>query len=127
MLTSSSFVASLDAGLFPMLTYINAWENRATKIYLYSSNMVGYHLLWINQINYIKISFGIGKHILLFNTQRLEITTFVGRRSTNLVRAPLDNARSAPSKYLLSQFSNHFKGREWIVWEKRAREGMLRQ
>jgi hypothetical protein len=22
---------------------------------------------------------------------------------------------------------DHLKGREWIVWEKRAREGMLRQ
>jgi hypothetical protein len=42
----------------------------------------------------------------------------------NLVHAPLDNAPSAPSEYLLSQFSDHLKGREWIVWEKRE---MLRQ
>ena len=127
MLTSSSFVSSLDVCLLPKMTYINAWENRATKIYLYSSNMVGYHLLWINQINYIKISFGIGKHILLFNIQRLEITTFAGRCSANLVRAPLNNVPSAPSKFLLSQSTDHFKGMEWIVWEKRAREEMLRQ
>jgi hypothetical protein len=102
-------------------------KTRLHRLYLCSSIRVGYHLLCINQIKYIKISFGIGKHILLFNTQRLEITTFAGLRSANLVWAPLENSRSAPSKYLLSQFVDQFKGREWILWEKRAREGMLRQ
>jgi hypothetical protein len=63
---------------------------------------------------------GQGKEILLFNTQRLEITTFAGRCSVNLVWAPLNNAPSAPSKCLLSQSTDHLKGREWIVWEKRG-------
>jgi hypothetical protein len=68
-----------------------------------------------------------GKEILLFNTQRLEITTFTGRRSANVVRDPLDNAPSTPSKFLLSQYVDHFRKREGIVWEKWEREGMLRQ
>jgi hypothetical protein len=67
----------------------------------------------------IKISFGTGKKIILFNIQRLEITTFAGRCSMNLVRDPLDIARSAPSEFLLSKSVDHFKGREGIVWEKR--------
>jgi hypothetical protein len=52
-----------------------------------------------------------GKEIILFNTQRLEITTFEGPRSTNLVWAPLENAPSAPSKLLLSQSTDHLKGK----------------
>jgi len=41
----------------------------------------------------------------------------------NLVWDPLDNAPSAPSEDLLSQYYAHLKEREWILWEKR---GMLR-
>jgi hypothetical protein len=39
---------------------------------------------------------GQGKEIILFNTQRLEITTFEGQQSANLVWDPLDNAPSEP-------------------------------
>jgi hypothetical protein len=102
-------------------------KTRLQKFYLYSSIRVRYHSLCINQIKYTKISFGTGKQILLFNIQRLEITTFAGRCSANLVRDPLNFAPSAPSKCLLSQSVDHSNGREGIVWEKRAREGMLRQ
>jgi hypothetical protein len=52
-----------------------------------------------------------GKEIILFNTQRLEITTFAGRRSTNLVWAPLENSPSTPSEFLLSQSTDHLKGK----------------
>jgi hypothetical protein len=95
--------------------------------YLYSLFRVRYNTLLINQIKYIEISFGTRKNILLFNIQILEITTFASRCSTNLVWAPLDNYTSEPSKFILSQSFDHFKGKEWIVWEKRAREEMLRQ
>jgi hypothetical protein len=70
---------------------------------------------------------GQGKEIILFNTQRLEITTFVGQLSVNLVWTPLDNTPSTPSKFLLSQSIDHLNGRECIVWEKRDREETLRQ
>ena len=45
----------------------------------------------------------------------------------NLGSTPLNIAPSAPSKCLLSQSVDHSNGREWIVWEKRAREEMMRQ
>jgi hypothetical protein len=61
---------------------------------------------------------GQGKEILLFNNQRLKLTTFVGQCSVNLVQDPLDNAPSEPSKSLFSQYIDHLKGREWILWGK---------
>jgi hypothetical protein len=69
-------------------------------------------LLCINQRKDIKtIILGQGKEILLFNTQRLDITTFAGRCFANLLQAPLNNAPSAPSKFLLSQSIDHLKGK----------------
>jgi hypothetical protein len=83
-------------------------KTRLPIFYIYSSIRVRYNSLCINQIKYINISFWIRKKIILFNNERLEITTFAGRRSTNLVRDPLENFPSAPSKLLLSQFADHF-------------------
>jgi hypothetical protein len=57
----------------------------------------------------------------------LEITSFAGQHFTNLVWDPLNFSPSAPSKFLLSQFYDHSNGREGIVWEKKARERMMRQ
>jgi hypothetical protein len=54
---------------------------------------------------------GQGKEILLFINQRLKLTTFAGRRSTNLVWDPLNNAPSAPSISLFSQSIDHLKGK----------------
>jgi hypothetical protein len=102
-------------------------KTRPKIFYFYSSIRVRYNSLCIKQIKDINISFGKGKNILLFNIQRLEITNFAGRRSMNLVRDPLKIDPSAPFKFLLSQSTDHSKGREGNVWEKRAREGMLRQ
>jgi hypothetical protein len=46
-----------------------------------------------------------------------------GQHSVNLVRDPLNNAPSAPSRSLFSQSTNHLKGRELIEWKKRDWRG----
>jgi hypothetical protein len=89
--------------------------------YFYSSIRVRYKLLCINQRKYIKtIIWDRENEIILFNIQRLEITTFAGQRSANLVGLLL----TVLQVHLLNTFShNHlglFKGREGIVWEKRG-------
>jgi hypothetical protein len=80
--------------------------------------------MYKSKIRYKNHHLGQGKEIRVFIKQRLKLTTFAGRCFVNLVQDSLENAPSTPSEYLLSQYYDHLKGREWIVWEKR---GMLRQ
>jgi hypothetical protein len=55
---------------------------------------------------------GQGKDILLFINQKFKLTILVGQCSTNLVWAPLDNAPSAPSIIIFSQYIDHLKEKE---------------
>jgi hypothetical protein len=82
-------------------------------------------MLCIKQIKYTKYHhLGQGKDILLFIKQRLKLTICVIHHSTNLVWDPLYNAPSEPSIGVFSQYSYHFKVREWIEWKKK---GMKRE
>ena len=63
-----------------------------------------------------------GKEIILFINQRLKLTILAGRRSPNLVQAPLNNAPSAPSISLFSQSTNHLKGKWMYLMEEKGLE-----
>jgi hypothetical protein len=72
-------------------------------------------MICINQRKYKKHHhLGQGKEILLFIKQRPKLIIYVSHRSTNLVRAPLYNAPSAPSIGFFSQYFDHLKGSEWV-------------
>jgi hypothetical protein len=96
--------------------------------YLYSSIRVRCKLLCINQIKYIKT--------IIWDREKTLFSSIFKDWKLQPLQADTPQTWSRLlltflQVYIPNAFSHnqldHFNGREWIVWEKRTREGMLRQ